>query len=133
MYGDCAIDYSDVKRWVKRVKDSEEVGKASVVDLPRSGRPATPARWVPKQLTDGHKTARVDPCTEVLQEYQSDPTPPFCKGSLLEMKIGSIITSLNPKGGLWNGATHHRQEQKSSRQKGQQERSWLLCFGIQKD
>ena len=71
---DCAIDYSNVKRWVRRVKESEEVGKASVVDLPKSGRPATPGRWVPKKLTDGHRTARVDSCTELLQEYQSDPT-----------------------------------------------------------
>ena len=45
-----------------------------MVDSPRSGLPATPGRWVPKQLTDGHTTARVDSCTELLQEYQSDPT-----------------------------------------------------------
>ena len=74
VYGDCAIDYSTVKRWVRWVKESEEVGKASVVDFPRSGRPATPARLVPKQLTGGQKTARVDSCTELLQECQSDPT-----------------------------------------------------------
>ena len=43
VYKDNTIDSSNVKRWVQRfeksTEDHEEVGKASVADKPRSGRP----------------------------------------------------------------------------------------------
>ena len=45
VYKNNTIDYSNVKRWVQRFKKStenhEEVGKASIADKPRSGRPST--------------------------------------------------------------------------------------------
>ena len=45
VYMDNSIDYSNVKRWVQRFKksteDHEEVGKVSIADKPRSGRPST--------------------------------------------------------------------------------------------
>ena len=45
VYKDNTIDYSNVTRWVQRFKksteDHEEVGKASIADKPRSGRPST--------------------------------------------------------------------------------------------
>ena len=122
VYGDDTIDYSNVKRWVNRLKDTGMVGKASVKDMPRSGRPSSAvnpvnsakanaliradrrittdelalalnvskgsahnvvdslgyskvcARWVPRQLSEDHKTARVDMCTQLLEHYQTDPT-----------------------------------------------------------
>ena len=45
VYKDNTIDYSNVKTWVQRFKksteDHKEVGKVSIVDKPRSGRPST--------------------------------------------------------------------------------------------
>ena len=116
-----AIDYSTVKRWVQRFKGGEEeMGKASVSDRPRSGRPASAvnpaslaradalikadrrvtvdeiataldishgsavnvfeslgygkvcARWVPRKLTEAHREARVEACSELLEQHQSD-------------------------------------------------------------
>ena len=41
VYGDGAIDYSTVTRWVKRINDGrEEPGESDLCDRPRSGRPS---------------------------------------------------------------------------------------------
>ena len=126
VYKDNTIDYSNVKRWVQRFKksteDHEEVGKVSIADKSRSGRPSTSvnpdnknyadelirtdrritveelaskldviigsahsivaslgyskvcARWVPRQLTEDHKTERVRCCTQLLEHHHGDPT-----------------------------------------------------------
>ena len=40
VYGDGAIDYSTVTRWVKRINDGqEEPAECDLCDRPRSGRP----------------------------------------------------------------------------------------------
>ena len=41
VYGDGAIDYSTVTRWVKRINDGqEESAKSNLCDRPKSGRPS---------------------------------------------------------------------------------------------
>ena len=62
-----AIDYSNVKRWVQRFKksteDHEEVGKVSIANKPRSGRPSTSVN--PDNKTYAIELIRTDRCITV--------------------------------------------------------------------
>ena len=62
VYKDNTIDYSNVKRWVQRFKksteDHEEVGKVSIADKPRSGRPSTSVN--PDNKTYADESIRTD-------------------------------------------------------------------------
>ena len=121
VYGDAAIGYSAVKKWVSRIKDEEEDPSLSNLrDKQRCGRPSSAvnprnsargeelirgdrrvtiddiakrlkishgnaakivgeigfaqgcARWVPRQLTDAHKQARLEACLELLECHAGD-------------------------------------------------------------
>ena len=52
VYGSCAVDRSNVGRWVQRVKASGS-GKTELHDRPRSGRPATATNPDMLQRADG--------------------------------------------------------------------------------
>ena len=58
MYGDGAIDYSTVMRWVKRINDGhEEPAKSDLFDRPRSGRPSS-----------AHSSANIDQADALIKE-----------------------------------------------------------------
>ena len=58
MYGDGAIDYSTVTRWVKRINDrQEEPAESDLCDRPRSGR-----------LSSAHSSANIDQADALIKE-----------------------------------------------------------------
>ena len=58
VYGDGAIDYSTVMRWVKRINDGqEEPAESDLCDRPRSGRPSS-----------AHSSANIDQADALIKE-----------------------------------------------------------------
>ena len=58
VYGDGAIDYSTVTRWVKRINDGqEEPAESDCCDRPRSGRPSS-----------AHSSANIDQVDALIKE-----------------------------------------------------------------
>ena len=58
VYGDYAIDYSTVMRWMKRINDEqEEPAESDLCDRPRSGKPS-PA----------HSSANIDQTDTLIEE-----------------------------------------------------------------
>ena len=58
VYGDGAIDYSTVTRWVKRINDGqEEPAESDLCDRPRSGRPSS-----------AHSSANIDQADALTKE-----------------------------------------------------------------
>ena len=58
MYGDYAIDYSTVTRWVKRINDrQEEPAESDLCDRKRSGRPFS-----------AHSSANIDQADALIKE-----------------------------------------------------------------
>ena len=58
VYGDGAIDYSTVMRWVKQINDElEEPAESDLCDRPRSGRPSS-----------AHSSANTDQADALIKE-----------------------------------------------------------------
>ena len=58
MYGDGAIDYSTVTRWLKRINDGqEEPAESDLCKMPRSGRPSS-----------AHSSANIDQADALIKE-----------------------------------------------------------------
>ena len=58
VYGDGAIDYSTVTRWVKQINDGqEELGKSDLCNRPRSGRPSS-----------AHSSTNIDQADALIKE-----------------------------------------------------------------
>ena len=61
VYGDGAIDYSIVTRWVKRINDGQEKpAESDLCDRPRSGRPSS-----------AHNCAKIDQADALIKENRS--------------------------------------------------------------
>ena len=61
VYGDGAIDYSTVTRWVKRINDGqEESAESHLCDNPRSGRPSS-----------AHSSTNIDQADTLIKENRS--------------------------------------------------------------
>ena len=80
VYGNAAIGYSAVKKWVARIKSKEE--DPSLSDLrykPRSGRPSSAVNpgnsgRAEELMRDAHKQARLEGCLELLECHADDET-----------------------------------------------------------
>ena len=58
VYGDDAIDYTAVTRWVKRINDGqEEPAESDLCNRPRSGRPSS-----------AHSSANIDQADALIKE-----------------------------------------------------------------
>jgi len=83
-------------------------------------------RWVPRSLTDYHKTVRKEVCSDSLAHYEL-LMKGFCGGSSLGMKHGSITLNRRQKKREWNGII--RILGRSLRLPLQLRKSWSLLFG----
>ena len=68
------------------------------------------ARWVPRQLTDAHKQARLEACLELLECHAGDET--FFQ--LIVTRDGFITMSLSLREHPWNGVTLALKVQRNS-------------------
>ena len=86
MYGDSAIDYSTVTRWLKRINDGqEEPAESDLYDRPRSGRPSS-----------AHISANIDQADALIKENRRITINKLAES--LGVSAGSAVKIMNTLG-----------------------------------
>ena len=86
VYGDGAIDYSTVTRWVKQINNGqEEPGESDLCDRPRSGRPSF-----------AHSSANIDQADVLIKENRRITINELAES--LGISAGSVVKIMDT---LW--------------------------------
>ena len=85
VYGDGAIDYSTVTRWVKRINDGqEEPAESGLCDRPRIGKPSS------------HNSANIDQADALIKENRRITINELAES--LGVSAGSAVKIMNTLG-----------------------------------
>ena len=88
VYGDIAIDYSTVTRWVKRINDGqEEPAESDVCNRPRNGRPSS-----------AHSSANIDQAGALIKENRRITINELAKS--LRVSAGKFLR-LRSRNSVW--------------------------------